>query len=178
MIRKAMIEDIDQIENSYTELLTYEKENGTNSNWVLNVYPTRSTAQNAFEEGTLYVLEENGKVCASMILNQTQPKEYAGLDWTYKAEPEEVLVLHTLCIPPSAAGKGYGSQMVGFTVDLARKRGLKAVRLDTWEENKPAASLYNKMGFKFAGSADVMLSNLIPERQIFFELSLEQDLSL
>ena len=85
MIGKAMIEDIDQIENSYTELLTYEKENGTNSNWVLNVYPTRSTAQNAFEEGTLYVLEENGKVCASMILNQTQPKEYAGLDWTYKA---------------------------------------------------------------------------------------------
>lgn len=178
MIRKAIIDDIDHIENSYTELLTYEKEHGTNSNWVLNVYPTRNTAQKAFEEDTLYVLEENGRICASMILNQTQPKEYAGLDWTYKAESREVLVLHTLCIPPSAAGRGYGRQMVGFTVELARKRGLKAVRLDTWEENKPAASLYTKMGFKFVGSADVMLSNLIPERQIFFELSLEHNVSL
>lgn len=171
MIRKAIIEDIDQIENSYTELLTYEQEHGTNSNWILGVYPTRNVAEKAFEEDTLYVLEENGKICASMILNQNQPEEYAGMDWMYKADPKEVLVLHTLCIPPSAAGRGYGSQMVKYTLDFAKKMGMKAVRLDTWVGNKPAASLYTKMGFRPVGVTHVMLNGLIPSELVLFEFN-------
>ena len=39
MIRKATEHDIDAVERGYTELLTHEKDNGSNSNWVLGVYP-------------------------------------------------------------------------------------------------------------------------------------------
>ena len=169
MIRKAMIEDIDRVENSYTELLMYEQKYGTNSNWVLDVYPTRRTAQKAFNENTLYVLEEKGKICASMILNQNQPEEYAAMNWMYKAEPEEVLVLHTLCVPPSAAGRGYGSKMVKYTIEFAGKMGLSVVRLDTWTGNKPASSLYTKMGFRFVGVTDALLNGSIPTELTLFE---------
>lgn len=169
MIRKARINDIDRVGDSYTELLTYEQEHGTNSNWVPGVYPTRSVARKAFEEDTLYVLEENGKVCASMILNKVQPEEYGTMDWMYRAEPEEVLVLHTLCVPPSSAGKGYGREMVRYTLDFAEKTGMKAVRLDTWVGNKPAASLYTKMGFRAVGVTHVVLNGLIPSELILFE---------
>ncbi len=174
MIRKARIEDIDKIENSYDRLLIYEQEHGTNSNWVYGVYPTRSVAEKAFGEGTLYVLEDEGKICASMILNHNQPEEYGTMDWMYSAEPEEVLVLHTLCVPPSEAGRGYGSQMVKYTIDIAKKMGLKAVRLDTWVGNKPASSLYIKMGFRCVGVTNVMLNGLIPSELALFELGIKE----
>ena len=32
-----------------------------------------------------------------MILNQVQPEDYKDVDWEYKAEENEVLVIHTLC---------------------------------------------------------------------------------
>ena len=69
-IRQAVESDIDAIEQSYTELLTYEKEHGSNSNWVLGLYPTRVVAEKSCAWRTLYVLLEGGKTRASMILNQ------------------------------------------------------------------------------------------------------------
>ena len=101
MIRKATEHDIDAVEQGYTELLTHEKDNGSSSNWVLGVYPTRSVAEGSCAAGTLYVMEEEDGICASMILNQVQSEEYYGIAWEYPAGDDEVLVLHTLCIPPS-----------------------------------------------------------------------------
>lgn len=111
MIRKAKLSDIDEIEQSYIELLKYEEEHGSNSNWKLNVYPTREVAVNGFNNDTLYVLIDNDEVCASMILNNVQPDYYKKIKWKYPAASEEVLVIHTLCIPPSKAGHGYGKKI-------------------------------------------------------------------
>lgn len=33
-------------------------------------------------------------ICASIIINQVQPKEYHNINWKYLAKPEEVLVVH------------------------------------------------------------------------------------
>ena len=106
MIRKATAADIDSVEQSYLQLLDHEALHGGHTNWVRDVYPTRATAEGALSEGTLFVLEEDGVVRGSMILNQTQLPEYAGIDWAYPAQ--QVLVIHTLCIPPAQAGRGYG----------------------------------------------------------------------
>ena len=80
MIRKATEHDIDAVEQGYTELLTNEKENGSSSNWVLGVYPTRSVAEASCAAGTLYVMEEEDGICASMILNQVPIIIAQGID--------------------------------------------------------------------------------------------------
>ncbi len=172
MIRKAGPADIDAVEAGYTELLLHEQAHGTNTNWVLGLYPTRATAESSLAAGSLYVLEDNGEVCASMICNQVQAAEYASADWAYPAEDSQVLVLHTLCIPPSKAGNGYGTAMVRFYTELGRQLGCKALRFDTWAENKPANALYRKLGFRCVGTYDAKLQGLIPEALAFFELDL------
>lgn len=169
MIRTATEKDIDAVEKSYTELLMYEKEYGGSSNWVLGVYPTRETAERGLKEGSLYVLEENGQLCASMVLNRNQPENYDSVSWTFPAREGEVMVIHTLCVPPSKAGKGYGKSMVVFALDTAEKQGCRAVRIDTFAGNGPASSLYRKLGFLYAGSAEVLHQGVIPERLIYFE---------
>ncbi|MDO4339057.1 MAG: GNAT family N-acetyltransferase [Eubacteriales bacterium] len=175
MIRKATIEDIPAVAQSYQELFRHEAVHGSTTNWAEGLYPTKDTAAQAFDANTLYVLEETGAVYGSVILDQTQPPEYGEIDWAYPAEPAKVVVIHTLCICPSQAGKGYGRQMVSFALEKALQLGCKAVRLDTWEGNHPAASLYESMGFRLAGSAPMCLHGVIQEQQIFLEREVKCD---
>lgn len=175
MIRSATEQDIDAVERTYRELLTDESEQGSSSNWALDVYPTKETAEKAMKERTLYVLTVGEEICASMILNQIQPEEYQKIPWHYLAGADQILVIHTLCVPPRQAGKGYGKQMVRFAMEKARELRCKAIRLDTWAENKPAAMLYQNMGFRYAGTARILLQGVISEEQIFFEMGFEDE---
>lgn len=169
MIRKAVESDINAIADTYNDLLTYEEKYGSNSNWKLGVYPTIKVPQEKIPTGTMYVLEEDGEICASMILNHFQAEEYGEIDWIYPGEGEEILVIHTLCIPPQKAGRGYGQQMVDYAKDFARKLGCKAMRIDTYAHNEPAKSLYKKNGFRIAGYYESLLEGLIKEELAFLE---------
>ena len=169
MIRRAVTADIDAVERHYTELLAFESEHGSRTNWKSGVYPTRRVAEKGVEDGSLFVLEEEGELCASMLLNHVQPEVYASIPWQYPAEAEKVLVIHTLCVPPSCAGKGIGTRMVRFAEKEAGARECQVLRLDTWEHNAPAASLYRRLGFRYAGIAAVMFEGCIAENLIFFE---------
>ena len=161
---------MDGVNDGYEELLYYEKEHGAYTVWELGVYPTRSSAKKSLEEDGLYVLEEDGQIAASVTVNQTQPPEYETVHWGCDAKPEEVMVIHLLCVRPSKAHQGMGRRMVEFIIEEARKRGCKAVRLDTGAQNIPAKSLYTKIGFKLTGTASMAIGGLIPhEGHLFFE---------
>lgn len=169
MIEKGNKSDIEEVYKSYLELFKYEKVYTNHSNWVKGVYPSRETAQHAYDQQSLYVLKENGHICGSMILNEIQPNEYDEINWKYDAKDSQVLVLHTLCISPTCKGKGYGKQFIEYALGYARKNNYKVIRLDTWLGNKPACSLYEKMGFKVAGKGRMVLQGVIEEEQIYFE---------
>ena len=112
MIRKATAADIDAIEASYNELFEHERRNGSLTQWIQGLYPTRATAEGGVERGEMYVYYIGDKLAASMILNSHQPAEYYDIPWVYDASDEEVMVIHTLCVPPSMSGRGLGTLMV------------------------------------------------------------------
>lgn len=173
MIRKAVSQDIEQIEKSYVELLLHEKEHGAYTVWELGVYPTRATAEKALAEQSLYVLEEEGEICASIIANHVQPNEYEQIKWKYQAEAQEMLVIHLLCVRPSKAGHGYGKSLVQFVIEEAKRMKCKTVRLDTGSQNKPAVSLYTKLGFEIAGTTTMAVGGLLAHNDhLFFEINI------
>lgn len=173
MIRKAIAKDIDLIEQNYTELLLHEQEHGAYTAWKLGVYPTRETAEKGVSEGTLYVMEQDGEINASIIANKVQPKEYDTIKWKCFAQPEEVLVIHLLCVRPSKAGRGIGKDMVEFVIEEAKRMNCRTVRLDTGLQNKPAVALYTKLGFKLAGTTTMSIGGLISHNNhLFFELAI------
>ncbi len=172
MIRKATVNDIDAIAETYDELLKYEQVNGSTSNWVLGIYPTAQVAEETVKNSTMYVLETDGEICASMILDNNQADEYKYINWLYPAQKEKVLVIHTLCIPPKSARKGYGRQMVDFAIKFAKETGCDVVRIDTYAHNEPAKSLYAKCGFRLAGYHEALLHGLILDELAFLEYKL------
>lgn len=170
MIRKAIAQDIDQVENIYTELLLYEQKHGAYTVWKLGVYPTRETAEKSFADGTLYVMEQEGEICASIIANQVQPEEYGNVKWKYAAQPDEIFVIHLLCVRPSKAGCGIGKAMVQSAVEKGKQLNCRTIRLDTGAQNKPAVSLYKKLGFELAGTSSMSVGGLIAHNNhLFFE---------
>lgn len=173
MIRKATMKDVNAIARTYEELLIFEKENGSNSNWEWNVYPTAAVPESKIPAGSMYVLEEEGEICASMVLNQDQAEEYAQVDWLYPAKQEEVLVIHTLCVRPSRSGNGYGRMMVQYAKQYAVGIGCSVVRIDTYAHNEPAKRLYQNNGFRIAGYGRILLQGLIDEDQVYLECKLE-----
>ena len=175
MIRIAKKADLAAVGGGYRSLLLFEREHGTSSNWVLDLYPTEDYAAAKIAAGEMFVLEEDGAVRGSMVLNGDQPREYADVPWLFPADGGEVLVVHTLCVPPAESGRGYGGRMVSFAKACAAEWGKRVIRIDTWAENEAAKRLYLREGFRLAGYGESLLQGVIPEEQAFFEWRVGRD---
>lgn len=148
LIRKATMEDIPAVAGIYDRILAKEEAGEAVIGWVRGVYPTEGLARKALAAGDLFVLEHEGKVCATARINQEQVPEYADGDWKYKDVPEaEIMVLHTLIVDPLCAGGGYGTAFVKFYEQYALEHGCKVLRMDTNEKNAAARRFYAKLGF-------------------------------
>ncbi len=172
MIRIATEEDLIQVEQIYNEILEYESQTISYTNWRKGLYPTIENARQALEHGTLFVGEDDNSIYGCVILNQIQPKEYSNIEWKIKADSSEVMVIHTLCIRPSVHSKGKGKIMVDFCENYAQKLKLKVIRLDTYEGNIPASALYTKLRFSYAGITRFHFQNVIWENLKCFEKAL------
>ena len=98
MIRKGEMRDLERILEIYATIHDSEEAGETHVSWVRGVYPTRELALSAMEAGELFVLEDDGLVTATAIINGKQFEEYAMAPWRYPAAPEQVMVLHTLAV--------------------------------------------------------------------------------
>ena len=176
MFRKAAAADLDAVSAIYEAVLDQEEATGCRwTNWERGVYPCRATAEKALKEGTLYVETAGEAVVGCANLNQVQPPEYAKIPWTVAAKPKEVLVIHTLCIHPDAAGGSWGRRFVAYAEGLAVGKGCRAMRLDTYEGNAPAAAFYPKLGYRLAGETEFFFEGFRRETLICFEKALTKE---
>ena len=88
---------------------------------------------------------------------------HAALNWSVPADPEDVMVIHTLCISPRWAGRGKAREFVAFCEEEARRKGKKVMRLDTYEGNLPANTMYPKLGYTFVGGTEFFFQGFIRE---------------
>lgn len=161
MIRKATLNDIELIEDTYNEHFKHEIEHGAFTVFKKGIYPTRKDAEKAVNTGTLYVYEDNNNIAGSIIVNKVQPTEYAEIVWGKTLRSDEVMVIHLLTVRPSMAGKGVASSLVKYAMELAKNNSCKALRLDTGSQNIPAVSLYRKLGFQIVGTASMKVGGTI-----------------
>ena len=151
MIRMAKQDDIAAVAAIYEHILTEQERGRVSIGWVRGVYPTERTANEALAAGELFVDETDGTILAAARINRIQVPEYDLADWTYPAEPDQVMVLHTLVVEPAAAGQGIGKRFVKFYEDYALSQGCPFLRMDTNEINVAARCLYHGLGYQEVG---------------------------
>ena len=148
IIRKAVHADLDAVENIYNELHQAEEDDQISVGWKRDIYPIRSTAEEALKRDDLFVLEYNGIVSGAGMINKIQVDVYHEAPWEYSVKDDQICVLHTLVISPKVSGKGLGTSFVRFYEEYAKEHGCSELRLDTNERNKTARAMYAKLGYK------------------------------
>lgn len=145
--RKATEKDVAAAAEIYEEILNAQDRGDVFIGWERGVYPTSDTAMAAVKRGDLYVCELDGKVVATGVINQIQVDVYYDITWKNEAPDNEVTVLHTLTVSPSASGKGVGKAFVEFYEKTALKNNAPFLRIDTNEKNIVARAMYKKLGY-------------------------------
>lgn len=148
MIRKAVSSDLDAVAAIYAEIQQLQEDGAITVGWIRGVYPTRATAEDALRREDLFVIEKDGVVLGSAIINKRQVDVYAKAKWRHEVDAEKVWVLHTLTISPRAGGRGLGKQFVDFYESYALDHGCFELRMDTNERNHVARKMYEKLNYK------------------------------
>lgn len=148
MIRKAIRTDLNHVIRIYDEIHTAEEEGKCTTGWIREIYPVRETAEKALEREDLFVLEVDGRILGTALINQIQVDVYHGASWKYNVPEDQVCVLHTLVISPDAAGKGYGTAFIRFYEQYAAEHGWPELRIDTNARNQAARKMYRRLGYQ------------------------------
>ena len=175
VIRKAQKADLPAVADIYEKILTRQDRGEASTGWVRGVYPSLSTAEDAFAADDLFVMEVDGKVVGSCRLNKEQVREYADGSWSVNAPEDQVMVLHTLTIDPDQSGKGYGKQFVAYYEQYAREQGCPYLRMDTNVINLAARAMYKKLGFREAGVVDSVFNGIPGIKLVCLEKTLEAE---
>lgn len=179
IIEKATVKDIDELEKMYYDVTEHLENTINYPAWINGLYPTRATFEEAVRKDMMYVAREcagdadnyaalpgcdcsdrgdcgdcGSRITAGMVLKSEEEPEFDGVEWQVEADTAETYALCTLAVALDCGGRGIGEKMVRFALDLAKKNGKKAVRLDVTAINTPAIKLYEKLGFKYIGEMD------------------------
>lgn len=174
IIRKAVTKDIEAVVSIYDKIHTAEEKGEVVIGWKRDIYPTRKTAEDAILRQDLFVMEEDGIIYGCGIINKEQVDVYAKAKWQYDAEPDEIMVLHTLVIDPEKKRKGLGKSFVKFYEEYAKDRRCKYLRLDTNEKNVNARGMYKKLGYTEIGIVPCVFNGLKDVNLVLIEKSLEK----
>ena len=159
-IRKAVNADLCAVNAIFSAIHTVEEKGELTIGWVREIYPTEETARAALLRDDLFVMEADGKIVGSAIINRLQVPDYARGSWQHAAPDDEVMVLHTLCIHPDAMGKGCGKAFVAFYEAYACEHGCPYLRMDTNAINVNARAMYRKLGYREAGIVSCVFNGI------------------
>lgn len=164
--------DLDELAALYDDLNDYLAAHTNYPGWMKDIYPVRETAETGIKEGTLYVCRENGTITGTIILNHQPETAYQGAPWLTDAKTAEALVIHTLAVHPDHTKKGIGRRLLQFAEELGRAKGMKAIRLDVFRNNKPAIALYERAGYRYIAAVDLGLRHRGLDEFCLYELVL------
>jgi ribosomal protein S18 acetylase RimI-like enzyme len=96
------------------------------------------------------ILHMESKNIAQWVLNEHQDPEYSDVAWAHCEG--KALIVHRLSVHPDAQGQNVATRLMDFAEHRAIACGYSAIRLDAFTENPAAVLLYEKRGYRRAGT--------------------------
>ena len=103
---------------------------------------------------------ENGDIIGIMILRHEPEPAYLNVSWQAELDYSNVLVIYTFVVNPKFLKRGVGKNMLDFIEEYAMDNKIKSIRLDVYEKNIPAISLYEKCHYKFIDTVSLGLEDI------------------
>lgn len=150
--RRAEPHDTSAAQAAYRRIIDHLAETVDFPHWHTENHPTPAEVAGWVEAGELHLaVDVDDAIAGVVVLNHDAVDAYREASWAIEAEPREVLIVHALGVVPDHLGRGVARFLVDSSIGVARERGCRAVRLDTYVENLPARRLYARYGFTDLG---------------------------
>jgi GNAT superfamily N-acetyltransferase len=115
-----------------------------------SVYPGPDIILDDLSRSAIYVIKDK-KISKGMVtLDNIEPEEYKGIQWTTPAQ--KPLFLHRLAVHPYWQGQGIARMLLNFAEEYAKKNGFDALRIDVFSDSDHARHLCAKNKFQEAGN--------------------------
>jgi len=112
-------------------------------------YPSEKYFEFCISKEEVYILEDNGIVIGTVILNEEPVDEWQKIEWKY--QNEKPLVIHGFAIEPAFQDKGYEKALYDFCEEFAIKKDYRVIRLDVFPENAQNVYFWEMRGFEKSG---------------------------
>lgn len=159
IIRKAEIGDLASIMRVYKSCVKGMMELGIDQ-WDES-YPNSKVVMSDINFGNYYVGCMDDEVVSGITIDQNQDPTYLTINW--KDKSNRFMVIHRLCAKTTVWNIGVGKMMMGFAENMALKKGLTSIRLDTYVNNPKAISFYEGLAYKNRGHI-----HLKPDKDIYY----------
>ena len=156
-IRQGTYDDVEKLGDLYDSLNDFLGATTNYPGWRKGVYPTVQDAKEGVDGKELYVADFKEEIAGTLILRRRQDEAYLNAPWQQPLDDKKVLVIHTFAVNPKYLKLGIGKILLDFAVDFCAQQDLKAIRLDVYEGNFPAISLYKKCGFSYISTVSLGL---------------------
>ena len=87
-------------------------------------------------------------------------------------EKGDSIYLHRIVVNPACKGQKLFGQILDWTIEHAKQRGLRFIRMDTWAHNPSLVDYYKSFGFTFIGNYTTPDSVELPSHNRNLELTL------
>lgn len=161
-IVKCDLSHLDALVSFYDEVIDYLDATVNYPLWVKGVYPAADTVSAYIERGAQFACFDGGRIVGAFALTEGS---YPDAGWSVDLRGDEYLVIHSFATHPDLIGGGVGRQVLEWCIDRAKSLGYRAMRLDV-VPNNPSVHLYERLGFKFVGLADLKVED-VPEFELY-----------
>ena len=143
MIRKAKINELDEIMNMYTSCVDGMQK--ANIDQWDSTYPNRKIISKDIRNKTFYIFLINDEIIGGINIDKIQDKTYLDIEW--KDKGNKFLVVHRLAVRQEFWKKGIGNKLMIFAESLVKEKKLNSIRLDTYSSNPIAINFYLNLGY-------------------------------
>ncbi len=169
-LNQAVIEDYDSIIAFYDDVTDHTPKIATYARWSKRKHPTLEGIKAYIEEGSMYLYKEGNVIDGAVAVTMYQGEDYHAIEWSQQVADDKAAVIHILAVSPDYQGKGIGSEMVREAINLAKEKGMQAIRLDALASNTPAHRMYERLGFEYRGKQHLYAENTGWTDFYFYEL--------
>lgn len=113
-------------------------------------YPSKAVFKNDIARNELYVLKEQDKIIATIVISTLMDAEYEEVQWLTPSKNN--LYIHRLAVHPDAQGKGNARKLMDYALAYAKTKKIHSLRLDTFSQNTRNHTFYKARGYKRLGN--------------------------
>ena len=150
MIRKATLEDLDQVMECIEDSREYLKKQNIVQWNEKDGYPNRNTLYDDIINGDCYVNIKDGVIAGCCSYAAYEP-EYENIYGNWLTEEDNYITIHRLSTRLGYRGIGVAKELMKYGETYAKKLGKKSIKIDTHPLNMTVQHIALSLGYTLCG---------------------------